>query len=233
MLYRQLSNLQEQVFDELVVLAATLCHVPIAFISLLEAQTVWFKHTTGWLGQERLPLDSTLCSVVLLQQTTVLFPDLQQAPCRQIQSAEINALGLQFYLGVPLRIAPGEPFGVLAILDQQPRQPQVGDCTLLQHIADLISTLFDFYATEAQTPLRWPMGNSHLYETITHSMEWIHTLAKQAQTISSVHPLTYQTYLSAISQETEKLASFIRQHVEVSNRSSGHWVESYVKQAIY
>ena len=120
--YQKLGNLHDQLLDELVALAAKLCRVPIAFISLLEEQTVWFKHTVGWAGAERLPVGYTLCSVALLQQTPTLFLDLKQEPCGQIDSREIEALGLHFYLGVPLRTAQGKNFGVLAILDEQSHQ---------------------------------------------------------------------------------------------------------------
>ena len=212
-LYQQLSNLQDQLLDELVALSAQLCRVPIAFISLLEAETVWFKHTTGWAGAARLPLGSTLCSVVIRAQTPIIFHDLRKEPCRHINSTEVNALGLQFYVGVPLRTAQGKTFGVLAILDQQPRQPQPGDRPLLEHFATLIRVLLDLYAAPQQHKLPWLPNDNQLYDSIIESMSWMHTLAKQAEAVVPAQATTHLDYQKAIGQEAAKLAGFLQQHM--------------------
>jgi len=211
--YQKLGNLQDQLLDELVALTAKLCRVPIAFISLLEEQTVWFKHTVGWAGAERLPVGYTLCSVALLQQTPTLFLNLKQEPCRQIDSREIEALGLHFYLGVPLPTAQGKSFGVLAILDEQSHQLLPPDRTLLVHFAELVSSLLVLYGTPKQLHRPWELAESQVYETIVQSMSWLHKLAEQADGLHLAAPEIPRDYQQEISQETQKLASFIRQYL--------------------
>ena len=211
--YQKLGNLQDQLLDELVALAANLCRVPIAFISLLEEQTVWFKHTVGWAGAERLPVGYTLCSVALLQQTPTLFLDLKQEPCGQIDSREIEALGLHFYLGVPLRTAQGKSFGVLAILDEQSHQLLPPDRTLLVHFAELVSVLLMLYGTPEQPYQPGAVADSQVYETIVQSMSWLHKLAAQADVIHLSAPEIPHDYQHEVGQEAQKLASFIQQYL--------------------
>lgn len=211
--YQKVGNLQDQLLDELVALTAKLCRVPIAFISLLEEETVWFKHTIGWAGAERLPVGYTLCSVAILQQTPTLFLDLKQEPCRQINSREIEALRLHFYLGVPLRTAQGKSIGVFAILDEQPHQLLPPDRTLLGHFAELVSILLVLYGTPAQPHRPWELADSQVYETIVQSMGWMHKLAEQAEVSRLAAPKMPQDYQHAIGQEAHKLTCFIQQYL--------------------
>jgi GAF domain-containing protein len=217
--YQQLGNLQEQVFDELVALSAKLCRVPIAFISLVQEETVWFKHSTGWSGAERLPLGFTLCSVAILRQGSTFFPNLLEEPCLQINNTEIEALGLQFYLGQPLYTAQGQQLGIFAILDQQPRQPDTADFSLLEAFAKLASALFDLYRAMAQHT-QSGLGEQHqVYETIHQSMCWMRALAERgglnSDTISSG-----MDHRAGITQEAHELTSFVRQYIPLPREGS-------------
>jgi hypothetical protein len=216
--YQQLGNLEEQVFDELVALSAKLCRVPIAFISLVQEETVWFKHTTGWAGAERLPLGFTLCSVAISQQVPTFFPDLLREPCLRINNVEIDALGLQFYLGFPLRTAQGQQLGILAILDQQPRQPEAADNSLLDAFAKLASALFDLYRAMA---LHSPSGlgeHSQVYETIHQSMRWMRALAERSGQSSTM--ATDVDRRASVTQEAHELTKFVRQYAPLTEEAS-------------
>jgi len=224
--YLQLGNLQEPVFDELVVLLAKLCRVPIAFISLIKAETVWFKHTIGWTGAERLPLDHTLCSLAMLQQTPTFFPDLLLEPCEQINSTEIEALGLRFYLGIPLRTRQGNMVGVLAILDQQPRQPKVADYTLLEGFASLASVLFDLYRAVAQPTHTSLLENHQVYEAISQTMRCIHRLTERGGSTPSLKA-SAAAEREVIALEAHKLAYFIRHYLTLPYGSSPPSYEAF------
>ncbi|MDF7814743.1 GAF domain-containing protein [Hymenobacter sp. YC55] len=210
--YQQLGNVEEQVFDELVLLAARLCKVPIAFISLLEDETVWFKHTTGWSGAERLPHNFTLCSVAVAQQTATIFPDLRQEPCLRINTQKIDALGLRFYAGMPLRSAQDQAVGVLAVLDQQPRQLLTTDQTLLEQFARLVESLLDLYRATAQQKCNAPAEDAQVYSTIVESIQWMQALAKRT-TIGAEDGAPGLDNKPAIGQEAHELTHLIRHHL--------------------
>lgn len=210
--YQQLGNVEEQVFNELVLLAARLCQVPMAFISLLEEQTVWFKHTTGWNGAERLPHNVTLCSVAVSQQTATIFPDLQQEPCLQINNREIDAYGLRFYAGLPLRSAQDQAVGVLAILDLQPRQLPTADQLLLEQFAHLVESLLDLYRAMGQQAYTALGDDTHVYATIEESIQWMQALAKRAKPDAGDRA-TDLTTKPAIGQEAQELTALIREHL--------------------
>ncbi|PJJ59593.1 GAF domain-containing protein [Hymenobacter chitinivorans] len=171
--YRCLGNLHEQVFDELVALAASLCRVPISFLSLVEAESVWFRNTAGWTGAEHLPRDYSLCSVAILQDEATVFEDLRKEPCQLIQSAEIELLNLQFFVGIPLKTADGFNIGVLAIADHCPQAPKPEDQRLLEAYSRLTVSLLELNRAENQSA---PIA-SGVYEAVEDAIRWMQTLS--------------------------------------------------------
>jgi hypothetical protein len=171
--YRNLGNLHEQVFDELVNLAASLCQAPISFLSLVEAETVWFRYTTGWNGAEHLARDYSLCSVAILQDQATVFEDLHKEPCQLIRSAEIELLNLQFFVGIPLRTPGGYNIGVLAIADHHPRTNTTENRLLLEAYSRLTISLLELYrAAACGAPIEFSV-----YEAIEDSIRWMQRLA--------------------------------------------------------
>lgn len=68
--YAILDTEPEVAFDDLAMLAATLCDVPIALISLIDAQRQWFKSKIG-VEVSEIPRNLAFCSYTILQNTLV------------------------------------------------------------------------------------------------------------------------------------------------------------------
>ena len=79
-----LTNVADETMDRLAALVARLLQVPIALISLVDDHREFFpgQHgLAGWLADEReMPLEQSICRVVVERGTAVQIDDLAAAP---------------------------------------------------------------------------------------------------------------------------------------------------------
>lgn len=140
--YDILHSLQEELFDELVVLAATLFRLPISYISLVAAEQAYYKASFGFSHMPPQPRADLLCAQVIKKGRVVVYNDLATAPQTALDAQAIrNSLTYQarFYAGAPLRMPGQHVIGALCLVDQQPREFSAAEQQLLEVIADLVS----------------------------------------------------------------------------------------------
>lgn len=118
--YEILDTERESAFDEVTKLAAAICDAPISVINFIDAERQWFKSEVG-LGVRSTPLDTSLCSHVILEGDFVEIPDTL-LDCRMSDNPLCTGEpSLRFYAGATLRTEDGLPLGTLCILDHKPR----------------------------------------------------------------------------------------------------------------
>jgi hypothetical protein len=118
--YEILDTLGEQVYDDLTVLAATLCHTPMAMISLVDADRQWFKARIG-VDTQQTPRDVAFCAHAILDTQTFIVPDATLDSRFVDNPLVTDSPGVRFYAGVPLTTPDGFNLGTLCVLDRQPR----------------------------------------------------------------------------------------------------------------
>jgi GAF domain-containing protein len=105
-------------FDRLTRLAAGAANVPIAGISLIDADRQWFKSTVGLVRQD-IPRDLSLCVHAILSEQGLVVPDLlidERFADRPPQ------LAVRFYVGLPLHDASRRHrVGTLCVMGYRPR----------------------------------------------------------------------------------------------------------------
>jgi two-component sensor histidine kinase len=118
--YDILDTPREADFDDIARLASELCGVPISVINLIDADRQWFKAEVG-LGVRETPLDTSICSHVILENEFVEIPDTLKDRRMQDNALCRGDPGLRFYAGALLQTEDGLPLGTLCVLDYQPR----------------------------------------------------------------------------------------------------------------
>ncbi|MEH2267051.1 MAG: PAS domain S-box protein [Nostoc sp.] len=132
--YQILDTPPEEVFDELVELAANLCETPIALISLVDAEREWFKSKTGVTISE-VSRSISFGSYTILQSQILIIPDTLQDERFATNPLVTSNPYFRFYGGVPLITSSGFALGSLCVIDFAPRNLSVKEQVTLQQLA--------------------------------------------------------------------------------------------------
>ncbi|MFN8494038.1 MAG: PAS domain S-box protein [Caldilineaceae bacterium] len=131
--YQILDTPAEPEFDELVMLAATVCQTPWAALYFVDAPRVWTKaQNDPSLGE--CSSAQNLCVATIHQGGFLLVPDLRLDPRFANAFSVMNEPALHFYAGVPLLTPDGYAIGVLGVMAATPH-------TLTPHQQDLLTAL--------------------------------------------------------------------------------------------
>lgn len=119
--YQIMDTEAEKSFDELVQLTADICAVPLAAISLLDAERQWFKAKTGILIEETA-IEDSFCQHTIRQDELLVVEDVLQDERFRNNPLVTGDPHVRFYAGMPL-ISPGNVMiGTLCVLDTVPRE---------------------------------------------------------------------------------------------------------------
>jgi diguanylate cyclase (GGDEF)-like protein len=118
--YAILDTEPERAFDRITSIAVKLFNVPIALVSLVDADRQWFKSSCG-LGKTQTPRDLAFCSYTILSDDVLCVPDATRDKRFAKNPLVTGELGIRFYCGAPLVSPNGQRLGSLCVIDQKPR----------------------------------------------------------------------------------------------------------------
>ncbi len=119
--YAILDTPPEQAFDDFTLLASTLCHTPIALMTLVDEDRQWFKARHG-LDRTETPREQSFCAYAILKGEVMIVEDTARDARFADHPLVISAPKIRFYAGAPLIDSEGHALGTLCVIDQQPRQ---------------------------------------------------------------------------------------------------------------
>jgi PAS domain S-box-containing protein len=120
--YQLLDTAPETAFDDLVRLAAQVCSTPLAAISLIDSNRLWFKAKVG-LAITEVEGDFSLYVQTLSQEEgVVMVRDTWTDEQFASNALVISESHIRFYAGVPLVTKEGYILGALCVLDRTPRE---------------------------------------------------------------------------------------------------------------
>jgi GAF domain-containing protein len=119
--YHILDTAAEESYDAITFLAAQLCDVPIALISLVDADRQWFKSRVG-LAASETSRDVSFCAHAILGDQTLVVRDAREDERFRSNPLVCSEPNIVFYLGVPLCTPLGAKIGTLCVIDQRPRE---------------------------------------------------------------------------------------------------------------
>lgn len=135
--YNLLDTPPDGSFDKMTKLAAKLFNIPIAIISLVDTDRIWFKSKYG-LDVIQIDRDPGLCASAILSDELYLVEDARNDPRTLTNPLVAGEFGLQFYAAAPLRTPDGHNLGTFCVLDQHKRYFNTDQQEALKLFAEVV-----------------------------------------------------------------------------------------------
>ena len=135
--YDILDSPPDGAFDRITALAARRFGVPIAIISIVDEDRIWFKSHHG-LPVEQIDREPGLCASAILGDTPYLVEDARNDPRALANPLVAGDFGLRFYAAVPLTTSDGYNLGTLCVIDKEPRSIEIGQMEDLKDLASIV-----------------------------------------------------------------------------------------------
>jgi two-component sensor histidine kinase len=136
--YAVLDTPPDGAFDRIARLAARMLEVPIAIISIVDEDRIWFKSHEGLDGVKEIPRDTGLCASAILHKGPWILNDASVEPVALANPLVAGEFGLRFYAGIPLRTQDGHGLGTLCVIDMSPREITAEQTAILQELAAVV-----------------------------------------------------------------------------------------------
>lgn len=162
-------------FDRIVAIAARRFRAPIAIISIVDHDRIWFKshHGLDVAEIERLP---GLCSSAIMSQAPYILNDASLDPRSLANPLVAGEFGLRFYAAAPLTTHDGFNLGTLCVIDFEPRE---ADAEAMKDLTDLAAVVMD--QMELRRAARLAVGHADLMareidHRVANSLQFVSTL---------------------------------------------------------
>jgi len=129
----------EERFDRITRLACRALRMPIAAISLVDRDRLWFKSTHG-LALSELPRPGTFCDAAMAVDEPFQVRDASADPRFAGLPMVVDKPFLRFYASHPLFAPDGRRLGGLCVLDTRPRELAEGELEILRDLARIVET---------------------------------------------------------------------------------------------
>lgn len=130
-----LDSMEEQAYDDLTRMAASVCGVSVALITLLDHDRQWFKSRVGVQATET-PREFAFCEHAIRRPGDVMVVNDATLDTRFASNPLVTGdPNIRFYAGAPLVTAGGQALGTLCVIDTQPRELDAKQVETLQFLA--------------------------------------------------------------------------------------------------
>ncbi|MFD3682829.1 GAF domain-containing protein [Streptomyces sp. NPDC058613] len=127
-------------FDRIAAIAARLFDVPVASVTIVDTDRIWFKAAHGLDGVTEIGRDPGLCGSAILREDTLVIPDTLLDEVASGNALVAGPLGMRFYAAAPITTSDGYRLGTVNILDTKPRLITEAD---IETLADLAAMVLD------------------------------------------------------------------------------------------
>ncbi len=147
-----------EVLDAFTRMAVAATGMPVALVSLVDAQCVVFKAACGAPAPMEMPRNGTFCEYAILADTLFEVEDARLDPRFRDHPLVTRPGGGVHYAGMPLVMPDGEAIGTICLVNQVPGRLSPSQRGLLEEMAKaVVQTLLlrERERTQADAHVRW------------------------------------------------------------------------------
>jgi len=135
--YDILDTPRDGAFDRIARLAARFLRAPIATVTIVDEDRIWFKTSHG-LDVDQIDRLPGLCASAILQDDCYVVTDAAIDPRTLTNPLVTGELGLRFYAAAPLVTHDGYRLGTINVIDRLPRLISEQETATLFDLAALV-----------------------------------------------------------------------------------------------
>ena len=136
---RVLDSGPEAQFDQIVALVCSVLAVPMAAVTLVDADRQWFKARNG-LAVAQTPREGSFCTYAVAQRDPLVIANAADDQRFAASPLVLGAPHIRSYAGVPLMTADGYNVGSLCAIDTVPREFTETQVAMLAQLAGVVMT---------------------------------------------------------------------------------------------
>lgn len=175
--YDILDSPPDGAFDRITALAARRLKVPIAIISIVDEDRIWFKSHHG-LPIRQIDREPGLCASAIMADTPYLIEDARKDPRSLANPLVAGDFGLQFYAAVPLTTNDGHSLGTLCVIDKEPRSIDDDQIEDLKDLASIVMDQLELRLSSLNAIERANLLAREIDHRVMNSLQFVSSLLK-------------------------------------------------------
>ncbi|KJD32446.1 histidine kinase [Tamlana nanhaiensis] len=204
-----LDSLPEADYDNITKIAAEICGVPIALVSLIDDRRQWFKSHHG-LNVTETPKEFAFCAhAINTPNQPFVINDSREDERFHDNPLVTGDPHVVFYAGIPLTTNKGMPLGTLCVIDNKPHQLTNEQLETLKALSNQVIKLLELRKANAnlQTSLNDLNDKNKALEKFAYLAA--HDLKSPLLNISSLAQIFIQDYKGKIDAEGLEILNLI------------------------
>ncbi|WP_329106966.1 GAF domain-containing protein [Micromonospora sp. NBC_01699] len=141
--YEILDAPRDGTFDEIAELAAMVCGTPIASVTIVDADRVWFAAERGLDGVTEAGTEPGLCTSAFRADGPYVVADAALDPRTLNHPLVRGEFALRFYAAAPIVTTDGFRLGTVNVIDRKRRQVTENQTAVLTKLAALVAKQLD------------------------------------------------------------------------------------------
>lgn len=204
--YDILDSPPDGAFDRITALAARRLKVPIAIISIVDEDRIWFKSHHG-LPVDQIDREPGLCASAILGHAPYLIEDARSDPRSLANPLVAGDFGLRFYAAVPLTTSDGHNLGTLCVIDKEPRAIEHEQIEDLKDLASIVMDQLELGLSSRQAVGKANLMAKEIDHRVMNSLQFVSALLAMQSRSSDVGPATMH-----LEQAAQRVAAVAQVH---------------------